>query len=200
MISGALITSVSVGRTSATFSALDGWWPLDVNLNKKLFHVPCNHEVCLHLSRTVQREVNYPCSLSEMLIWDYKWGRCLEVCSSISFLCRLWCLSSCYMYADRLVSKRKEGLCSHLAFSQGRHLGAQKHWEALSLLKQLFSFPGLSLAGCYSIKPLCQLSGSVCTVTVEELWYKTWTLKPVPWQQQTSSKLSDRPELHSLKN
>lgn len=114
-------------------------------------------------------------------------------------------IGSCHTYADRLVSKREEGLCSLPCLQWRMTSWAQKHGEALSLLKQFCLSQGFPWQGCDSMQPLCQLVFNstewLCTYCC--CWgmsYKTWTLKPVLWQQQTSSNLSDRPELHGLKN
>lgn len=149
-----------------------------INKFKKLFHVQCNHEVCLHLSRMVWREVNCPCSLSVLLIWDYKGGRCLEVCSRNTL--------SVLVHAKRLVWKRAQGLCSSLCLQSRKPYQAWMHWEVLIILKQ---FCPLLLPCGNGTEWLCMSCG--CW----GMQYRTWTLKPVSWQQQQMSReLSERPE------
>lgn len=130
---------------------------------------------------------------SELVIWDDKWGRFLELCSSSS-LSVLWRLAPWHIYADR-----GQGCIPHLPSRKASQ--AQKHWETLSLLQQFW----FSLAWCNSVQPLCQLvlnsAEWLCTYCCcKEIWKKTWTLKPVPWQQQPSSMLFDRLQLYGLKN
>lgn len=147
-----------------------------------------------HLSRTVPREVSCPCSLPPLLIWDYK-GE--STWSLLQLLCP--CFGTCHMFADRLVLKKGIGLCSAPHLQVREMCLALKHWEALSLLSN-FVFPRAFLAGCDIMQTLCQvLNGTewlcMCCCCCR-MWYKSWTLKSVPWEQQTLAKLCDRPQLH----
>lgn len=152
-----------------------------------------------HSSRTVCREVSCPCSLSPRLSWDYKWRRCLEFAPVTLSL--LWYLP--YIYWQTGLKKGDRTVFPASPSVKG-HVSGPKALGGIGPLEAIF-FPRAFLAGCdFMLKTLCQLvlNGSewLCMCCCcSGVWYKTWTLKPVPWQQQTPGKLCDRPRPHGIK-